>query len=129
MSAAERIEVAKRRAERAKGRVESSLVALQSRLHPKVLANDAWDGVREKGNDLADGALEAVKKRPATVSAALGVFALFLARQPLKRAVSRLLSGEEEENSDLVTTSVDEAERDYTMAAPLVKEAVKEGVS
>lgn len=127
---AERIEQARRNAERARGRVESTLHALQARLHPKVLANDAWDGVREKGNDLADNALEAVKKRPATVSAAIGAFALFLAREPLKRAVTRLVHGAEDEHPDLVTTRVPERKRSYKPAtSPRIDAPAKEGVS
>ena len=72
---------------RARGRLESTLAALQQRLRPASLADEAWDGVKDKSADLADGALQAVKKRPATVSVALGALALFLAREPLKRAV------------------------------------------
>ena len=92
MSAAE-LEQAKRAAVRARARVDSHVAALQARLRPANLAGEAWDGVKEKSADLADGALEAVKKRPAAVSAALGVLALFLAREPLKRAATRLISG------------------------------------
>ena len=37
-----------------------------------------------------------MKSRPKAVSIALGAFALFLARAPLKRAVTRLVSGNDE---------------------------------
>jgi len=86
------IEQARRDALRSRQRFERTLAAVQSRLHPGNLAEEAWDGVKDKGADLADGALQAVKKRPAAVSLALGAFALFLARAPLQRAVSRLIS-------------------------------------
>ena len=127
---AERIESARRNTERARTRLESTLAALQARLHPKVLANEAWDGVREKSNDLADGAMEAVKKRPAVVSAAVGAFALFLAREPLKRAVTRMVSGDEEtERPELVTTRVEKRRRSYESSASPVERPAKEGVS
>ena len=87
------IEQARREALAARGRFERTLASVQFRLQPGNLAEEAWDGVKDKGADLADGALQAVKKRPAAVSMALGAFALFLARAPLKRAVSRLISG------------------------------------
>lgn len=87
------IEQARREALAARARFEQTLAAVQHRLQPANLAEEAWDGVKDKGADLADGALKAVKKRPAAVSMALGAFALFLARAPLKRAVSRLVSG------------------------------------
>lgn len=88
------IEQAKRDALRARARFEHRLAAVQARLSPGSLAEEAWDGVKDKGADLADGALQAVKRRPAAVSVALGAFALFLARAPLKRAVTRLISGD-----------------------------------
>ena len=87
------VEQARRDALAARSRFERTLAAVQQRLHPGNLAEEAWDGVKDKGADLADGALQAVRKRPAAVSAALGALALFLARAPLKRAVSRLISG------------------------------------
>ena len=93
MSLAE-IERARRKARRARLRFEQTLAETQDRFRPGNLAEEAWDGVKEKGADLADGALQAVKKRPAAVSIALGAFALFLARAPLKRAVNGLIAPE-----------------------------------
>jgi hypothetical protein len=90
------IEQAKREALQARRRFEQTLAAVQQRFHPGNLAEEAWDGVKDKGADMADGALQAVKKRPAAVSVALGAFALFLARAPLKRAARRLISGDDE---------------------------------
>lgn len=92
----ERVEAAKRNTTRARARLESSLCALQQRLKPATLAGEAWDGVKDKSADLADGALQAVRKRPAIASAAIGALALFLAREPIRRAVTRMLSDDEE---------------------------------
>ena len=99
MSLAE-IEQAKREAVGARARLEATLAALQQRLKPGNLAEEAWDGVKDKGADLADGALQAVKSRPKAVSLVLGAFAIFLARQPLKRAVTRLISGDGDEQGN-----------------------------
>jgi len=99
MSVAE-IEAAKRRAVQARAELDRSLAALQHRLAPGTLAGEAWDGVKEKGADLAEGALEAVKSRPKAVSIALGAFALFLARAPIKRAVTKLVSGSDENDGN-----------------------------
>jgi len=90
----ERVEQARRNQVRAKARLDGTLGALQHRLRPGNLAGEAWDGVKDKSADLAEGALQAVKKRPGTVSMAVGVFALFLARGPLTRAVGRYISGD-----------------------------------
>lgn len=124
----ERIEQAKRNTIRARARLDSTLVAVQQRIRPGNLAGEAWEGVRDKSSDLADGALQAVKKRPATVSVVLGAFALFLARDPLKRAVTRLIAGEEEEDG-LVTTRIDTDSSKFSASAPIVDESVREGVS
>lgn len=94
------IEAAKRDSVRARARFESTLAAVQSRLKPGNLAEEAWDGVKDKGADLADGALQGLKKRPAAVSMVLGAFALFLARKPLTRAARRLISDESGGNED-----------------------------
>jgi hypothetical protein len=99
MNAAE-IEQAKREAVRARDRFERTLAAVQQRLKPGNLAEEAWDGVKDKGADLADGALQAVKSRPKAVSLVLGAFAVFLARAPLKRAVTRLISGDGDEQGN-----------------------------
>jgi hypothetical protein len=99
MSLAE-IAEAKRRALQAKDRFDRTLAAVQQRVSPGNLAEEAWDGVKDKGADLAEGALDAVKSRPKSVSLALGAFALFLARAPLKRAVTRLISGSGDEDGN-----------------------------
>src|SRR3712207_1932935 len=98
------LETAKREAEAARRRLETTLGALQQRLHPKALANEAWDGVREKSNDLAENTMHAVKQRPGTVSMALAAFTIFLARKPIRRTVTRLFAGEEEDDGRVTTT-------------------------
>ena len=87
-----RLEQAKIESERARKRVASTLGALQHRLRPATLANQAWSGVREKGSELADDAVQAVKERPIASSGLLAAFALFLAREPILSAASRLFS-------------------------------------
>lgn len=126
----EQVEQARRNLIRAKARLDSSLGALQQRLRPANLAGEAWDGVKDKSADLADGALQAVKKRPAAVSLAIGALALFLAREPLKRAVTRLISDEEDESEDgLVTTRIETSSDKFSVEAPVLDASVKEGVS
>ena len=122
------IEQAKREALAARQRLDSTLIAVQQRLRPASLAGEAWDGVKDKGADLADGALSAVRKRPATVSLAIGAFALFLARQPLKRAVTRLIAGEEEDDGRIVTR-IETGDAKFRASAPIVDASVTEGVS
>lgn len=118
---AEAIEAAKREAEAARRRLDSTLVALQQRLHPKSLATEAWDGVKEKSSDLAEGALDTVRQRPGAVSVALGAAVLFLARKPIGRAVGKAFSragGEEEDGR--VTTRIETDTENYNAAAPTI---------
>ena len=123
------LEQGKREVAAARRRVESTLGALQLRLKPGNLAGEAWDGVKDKSADLADGALTAVRKRPAAVSVALGAFALFLARDPLKRAVTRMVSGDEEEiGDDLIVTRIETADSQFSASAPIVDASLTEGV-
>lgn len=107
MSLAE-IEQAQRAARNARSRFETTLTAVQDRLRPANLANEAWTGVKEKGATVAEGAVDAVKQRPGAVSLALGALALFLARAPIKRAVGNLISsdGSEDDASALEQRSV-----------------------
>jgi hypothetical protein len=83
--------------------------------------------VKDKSEELAEGALDAVKKRPAAVSLALGAFALFLARQPLKRAVTRMMSDGEEEDGRIVVIPTES--ESFSASAPSVAASVTEGVS
>ena len=59
---------------------------LQQRLQPKTLANEAWEKAKNKGADLAEDAVDAVAKRPVAVGSVVAALAMFLAREPLKKA-------------------------------------------
>ena len=125
----DRVEQAKRNAVMARRRLDSSLVAVQQRMRPGNLAGEAWDGVKDKSADLADGALSAVRKRPAAVSMAIGAFALFLAREPLKRAVTRMFTDGEETDNGRIVTRIETKDKKFTASAPIVDASVTEGVN
>ena len=127
MSLAE-VERAKREAVLARQRLDGTLVEVQERMKPANLAGEAWDGVKDKSADLTDAALGAVRKRPVAVSMALGAFALFLAREPLKRTVTRLFADDEEDDGRIVTRIETEGSK-FKSTAPIVDASVKEGVN
>lgn len=116
MSAGE-LTMAKQEAERARRRLASTAAELQLRLKPGTIASNAWAGVKDRSGEIADDAVEAVKARPVPVAAALTMFTLFLARAPIKSAVSWFFSGREDE--DLVTVRLDESDENYDLTAPL----------
>lgn len=117
MSAGE-LTMAKQEAERARRRLAATAAELQQRLKPGTIASNAWAGVKDKSGEIADEAVEAVKARPVPVAAALAAFTLFLARAPLKSAVSWIFSGRDGDD-DLVTVRLDDGDENYDLTAPI----------
>ena len=99
MSAADILK-ARGEAELARARLSTTLGEIQERLKPQTLANQAWEGVKDRSGALADDAVEAVKARPVAAGAALGAVLLFLARSPIKTAAARLFGGGEHEEKE-----------------------------
>lgn len=83
--AAARIEAA-----RARARLMDTARELQDRLSPGTLAQNAWAGAKSKGADLAEEAVDAVKRRPAIAGGVVAALALFLAREPLMDMAGKL---------------------------------------
>ena len=63
---------------------------LQQRLQPKTLAREAWESAKVKGADMAEDAVDAVKRRPVATGGVIAAIAMFLARDPIKDGVTRL---------------------------------------
>jgi hypothetical protein len=78
---AARIEV-----ERTRAALLDTAKELQQRLQPRSLASEAWDKAKIKGADLAEDAVDAVKKRPVAVGGVVAALTMFLAREPIKDA-------------------------------------------
>ena len=84
---------AKADAEQAQARLVATLHELQQRIAPRTLARDAWDGAKNKGADLAEDAVDAVRRRPVATGGIVAALALFLAREPLMDFAGRAVSG------------------------------------
>ena len=82
---AARIEVARRR-----GEMLDTVHELQVRLQPRTLASDAWAKAKNKGADLAEDAVDAVKARPVAIGGVAAALGLYFARQPIKDAAVKL---------------------------------------
>jgi hypothetical protein len=78
---AARIEVERRR-----GELLDTVHELQARLAPRTLASDAWQKAKNKGADLAEDAVDAVKARPVAVG---GVAAALACSSPARRSGTR----------------------------------------
>jgi hypothetical protein len=90
---------ARRRADDARERMMSSFEALLTRarqmpekLAPGNLARGAWEAAKSKGADVAEDAVDAVRKRPVAASSAVAALALFIAREPLMDLAGKLMS-------------------------------------
>lgn len=86
--AAARIEAA-----RARTRLVATAEQLQERLSPKKLTRDAWEGAKDKGADLAENAVDAVRSRPLAATGVVAAISLFLAREPLMDLASKIAHG------------------------------------
>ena len=84
---------ARQEVERARARLMSTAHELQERLSPTTLAKGAWQGAKEKGADLAEDAVDAVKARPLAATGIVAAITMFLAREPLIDLATRLVDG------------------------------------
>ena len=80
-------------AERARARLMDTARELQERLSPGTLAQNAWEGAKSKGADLAEEAVDAVKARPVAASGIVAGLALFLAREPIAELAGKWWNG------------------------------------
>ena len=87
------IQAARAEVERSRSRVMATAHELQERLSPKVLARDAWQGAKEKGADMAEDAVDAVRARPLAAGGVVAAITMFLAREPLMDLAGKLIEG------------------------------------
>ena len=85
-----RVEAARIEVESSRARLMETARLLQQRLQPGTLARDAWESAKVKGADLAEDAVDAVRKRPYAAGGVVAAIALFIAREPIKDLVGRL---------------------------------------
>ena len=77
------IAAARMAVDRSRARVMATAHELQERLSPGTLARGAWQGAKEKGADLAENTVDAVRSRPLAATGVVAAIAMFLAREPL----------------------------------------------
>jgi len=91
---------AKAEAQRARQRlldtVESfkiPITNLKQKVTPRHIMGEVWQGTKEKGADLAEDAVDAVKARPLATGGVVAALALFLAREPLMDLAGKITKG------------------------------------
>jgi hypothetical protein len=70
---------------------EKPILDLKRELTPSHIMSEAWQGAKEKGADLAEDAVDAVRARPIAATGAVAAIALFLAREPLMDLAGKLI--------------------------------------
>ena len=123
------LQEAARQVELAKKRLAASRGALQYRLKPANLASNAWTSVRSKSEAAADDALGAARGHPGAVGGVLAAATLFLAREPIWRALSGMFGRGRDEDPNVVTTRLDTDNENFDLTAPTVERSRLEGVN
>jgi hypothetical protein len=79
--------------ERSRARLMGTAQELQERLSPRTLAKGAWQGAKEKGADMAEDAVDAVRARPIAATGVVAAITIFLAREPLWELATKIAGG------------------------------------
>lgn len=85
----ERLAHAQQRADRARDRLIADVFALWGWLHPSRLLGKVVRKTRASAAGTASAGVAAVRDRPALFAGGIALAALFLARKPIARALSR----------------------------------------
>jgi hypothetical protein len=99
--------------ERSRSRLMATAHELQERLSPKTLASNAWQGAKEKGADLAEASVDAVRSRPLAAGGVVAAITMFLAREPLMDLAGSLFNGRRERRKTRKARKAD-AKQDQT---------------
>jgi len=87
------IAAARDEVERKRARLMATAQTLQDRLSPKTLARGVWEGAKDKGADLAENAVDAVRARPIAATGVVAAITMFLAREPLMDLAHKVMDG------------------------------------
>lgn len=85
-----KVEAARIEVERSRAQMLDTAKLLQRRLEPGKLTRDAWQSAKEKGADLAEDAVDAVRRRPYAAGGVVAAIALFIAREPIRQLYGKV---------------------------------------
>ncbi|WP_084607759.1 DUF3618 domain-containing protein [Sphingomonas jaspsi] len=81
-----KLALAESEVDRTRDRLVDTVSDFADLLAPKRIISDVWENAKDKGADLAENAVDAVKKRPLVFGGIVAALTAFLAREPLKDA-------------------------------------------
>ena len=79
--------------DRARARLTASLQELSRQFAPHRLMEEVWEKAKDKGADLAEDAVDAVRARPYAATGVVAAIAMFIAREPLMDLAGKLVNG------------------------------------
>jgi len=79
----EKIKAAEFEVDRARSRLLATLHELSGQFQPHRLIQEVWETAKDKGADLAEDAVDAVRARPLAATGVVAAITMFLAREPL----------------------------------------------
>ncbi len=89
----EQVKAAEFRVNRARAKMISTLQELLQQLQPHRLMEEAWEKAKDKGANLAENAVDAVRARPIAATGVVAAIMMFLAREPLMDLAGKLVDG------------------------------------
>jgi ElaB/YqjD/DUF883 family membrane-anchored ribosome-binding protein len=79
--------------DRTRIRLTASLQELSRQFAPHRLMVEVWEKAKDKGADLAEDAVDAVRARPYAATGVVAAIAMFIAREPLMDLAGKLVNG------------------------------------
>ena len=77
--------------DRARSQMIATSQEILRQLQPHRLVQEAWETAKDKGADLAENAVDAVRARPLAATGVVAAIALFLAREPIVGLAGKLV--------------------------------------
>ena len=105
------IGAARAEVDRTRSRLIATAHELQERLSPRTLARNTWEGAKEKGADLAETTVDAVKARPLATTGVVAAVTMFLAREPIIELAGKLVGRGKKKSQRHRKTNEDETEK------------------
>jgi len=89
----EGVRAAEQEVDRTRARLTASLQELSRQFAPHRLMEEVWEKAKDKGADLAEDAVDAVRARPYAATGVVAAIAMFIAREPLMDLAGKLVNG------------------------------------
>jgi hypothetical protein len=94
----EQIRAAEFEVDRARSKMIATLQEISRQLQPHRLMEEAWEKAKDKGADLAENAVDAVRARPLAATGVVAAITMFLAREPLMDLAGKMVEGAKEKS-------------------------------